>query len=246
MNNTIKKKYDDNFKVRRYVTDFYEYLSPMGIIGFMEVLATDHAKALNCYDSLEQGYYWILRSSKYEMLRMPKNDEIVHVITWPSGLDRLKSLRRFEFYVGDELVGKAYQYWLSVSYQKNKPVISDHYKKIIDNLDLKEEDYFKLKKVTSQKDLKHNYTKLVLPRDIDTHQHMNNVRYIDVIYNAIDIELLKKYQIIKLQIDYIKEAKVQAEMKVYTKQIDHIIYVEGRINDSCSFRAKLELKPLLN
>lgn len=244
MDNTCKKKYTDEFQIRRYFVDMNEYISPMGIFGFMEVLATDHAEVLNCNGSPKEGYFWILRSSKYKMNRMPINDEIVKVYTWPCGIVGLKSLRRFEFFVGNELIGKGYQYWVSITYDSKKPFISERYTNVLDDLDLDESDMFKLKKIRNPEGLMLNYKKTVLPKDIDSNQHMNNVRYIDVVYNSIPFELLKKYQIVEFHIDYLRECKVYDEVEVFSKQTDNIFYVDGIKNNQSSFKANLKFKKI--
>lgn len=244
MDNTCKKKYTDEFKIRRYFVDLNEYISPMGLFGFMEVLATDHAKALNCNGSRKDGYFWILRSSKYNMERMPVNDEIVKVYTWPCGISGLKCLRRFEFYVGTDLIGKGYQYWVSINYKTKKPFVSNIYTDILEKLELNESDLFKLGKIRNPEGLTLSYMKTVMPRDIDANQHMNNVRYIDVVYNSIPMEILKKYHIVEFHIDYLRECKVYDEVEVLYKQTGDFLFIEGIKDHLASFKANLKLKTI--
>ena len=83
-----------------------------------------------------------------------------------------------------------------------------------------------------------------MPRDIDWNGHLNNVRYMDIIYNAVPIDILKDNLITELQIDYLKECKLNDSIDIYYHKEDESIYIKGDNEGKTAFSSKLRIKEI--
>jgi acyl-ACP thioesterase len=236
-------KYNEKFKIRTYDASFNRMASPVSILGYLEEVATNHAQkiGLGYHDSKTEGYYWILRSSKFELTRLPELNEELTVYTWPAGLKGLKALRRFSLHVGEEEIGSGYHCWLMMSISRKKPIIARNFTEIMNEMPISDEDRFKLNKIQMPIDLEFSYKKVVMPRDIDWNMHVNNVRYADIVYNALPIEVHKEAKILSFHIDYLKECKLNDEIDIFYKREGNTAFIEGKKDSVSMFKTILEL-----
>lgn len=237
-------KYKETYYIRTNDLGFNRKITPMAIQTYLEEAATKHALAVGCGydDSWSNGYFWVLRSIEYKIYRIPNEYQLVDVITYPVGLDRAKALRIYELYHNGELIGKAKGIWLMIDIKTRRPIVAEHYQTIIGKLDIPKDEMFKLPKIKMPKDMVFSYKKTIRQRDIDWNGHLNNVRYMDLIYNAIPYETLMEKSIKELQLDYLKESIYLSELKVYSKMVDQTIYIKGMIEEEVSFNAKIILE----
>ncbi len=232
-------KHIENFKVKTYHADYRRRISPNSVLGYMEEVATNHARKLgySYQASKEKGFFWILRSSKYEFKRVPMLDEIVTVSTWPAGIHGLKALRRFEFKVDQEIVGKGYHYWLMATLDKMKPFVHKGFADKMLELPITDEDFFRLNKVRIPEEMLYSYDRIIMANDLDWNNHVNNVKYASIVFNAIPKEILDKSDILSFHIDYLKECRHNDVLKIYYKVVEDEIYVEGRIDKTSMFKS---------
>ncbi|MBQ7096272.1 MAG: hypothetical protein IJN80_07505 [Clostridia bacterium] len=75
-------------------------LLPSSLLEAFQKMAGDHANLLGVgYDSLaKRGLLWIILQTRYEILRMPKPQEIIRIHTWPLPATRLGFERNYLIY----------------------------------------------------------------------------------------------------------------------------------------------------
>lgn len=234
-------KYKEYFKIRTYHSDFLRRATPSSILSYMQEVATNHAESLGLgyHESNSAGYFWVLRSAKYEFTRSPMLKDELEVQTWPSGVDGLRALRRFDFFIDNDKIGQGYNYWLMIDTKTLKPVLSNYYLQQISNLSISEEDFFKLPKVPIEKDMTFVYDTTMQNSDLDWNQHVNNVRYGEMIFNTIPMTLLLNKSIQSLHVDYLKECKHSDCISMFMKMFDHKIVIEGRMDTTPMFRSEV-------
>jgi len=244
MNQQKLQKYSEYFIVKTYDVDFLQRTSPSTILGYMQEVATNHAYSLGLgYEkSYEHNFIWILRSAKYEFRSIPRVNDSLEVFTWPVGVSGLKALRRFEFRAGGKSIGSGYHYWIMLDILKNKPVISDYFLDVIKDIPVYDSDIFKLKRITLPKEMTSCFNKIVMNRDIDQNRHVNNVKYGEIIFNAIPQQLIETHDIISFQIDYLKESKLKEQLEISTHYEQNTLFVLGKIKQVKVFQAELILK----
>ncbi len=234
----------ERFKITPFDACFDRKLSATALFGFLEEAATNHAKRLGfSYESsLGMGFFWMIRSAKYKLLRPIELDEVLTVKTWPGGIHGLKALRNFSLMVGNEIVGKGYHYWLMYDIKKQKPVVNPQFNDVMLSLPIKTSDFFRLDKVKLPEVMMYGYEKNVRIYDIDWNGHVNNVKYITMIYNTLSKALIDQYDILAFQIDYLQESKYQDKIQFHYQQEGKKVYVQGLCEGETRFKAALELE----
>lgn len=238
-----KYMYQSTYKIDLADLTFTKEVNPASVLKNMEVLAEEHSELLGTGldDALELGFFWILRSTKFVFYKSPILNDIISVKTWPAGIDGLRILRRYEYRIKDEIIGEAFNTWVTFDINTRKLIVSDYYKNIIKSMPIKEEDFFKLRKVTIPKDASFSYQKEVRNSDIDMNNHLNNVKYAEIIYNAIPHDILIDNHISEIQIDFMRESKLGDKINIFIKHQGNIIYINGKKEGHVSFRAKVIL-----
>ena len=232
-------KYSESFNIKTFDVDFNRQVKPSVILSYMQELATAHAEILGLgyKDSMDHGFFWVLGRLKYDMKRMPQLGEKVTLKTWPVGIDGITTLRRFDIFVGEELVGQAFNYWLMVSTDKGRPVKPDYFFEVTKDLPVYEEDRFTLKKRSLPKDMTESFARVMRNSDLDWNDHVNNVRYAGLVYDAIPHEILREKRVLSLQINYLKEIKVGDEVVVSTSHNGDEWSLAGHVNGKLMFSA---------
>lgn len=234
----------EQFKIKPYDASFDRSLSPTALFAFLEEVATNHAKKLGfSYESsLTLGFFWMLRSAKFVLKRPIELDEVLDIKTWPGGIQGLKALRNFSLCIGDEEVGRGYHYWLMYDISKQKPMVNQQFNDVMRSLPIESKDQFRLDKVKLPDVMMYAYEKNVRVYDIDWNGHVNNVKYITMIYNTLSKALIDKYHILGFQIDYLKESKYQDQIQLHYQLIEQTVYVKGTCDEDIRFTAKITLQ----
>ena len=236
-------KHREIFKIKTYDIDFKKGISLKAILGFLEETATCHGKEMgySYLESMKEGIYWVLRSAKIEFFKRPKFDDVIEIYTWPAGIQGVKVLRKFELFMNGVLIGRGYHYWIMLSIKKMKPIIYQKFSDSLIGLPSELKDNYRIKKIKRQTNLNYAYKKEVMLSDLDSNNHVNNVKYSDIIYNAIPTELLYTKEIIDFQIDYLKECKLGDKIGLFYKLIDDSIFIEGRKDDESMFKSIIKM-----
>ena len=237
-------EYKCKFKVTTFDIDFLRKITPKAILSYMEQTATEHANTLgfNYEESLNEGFYWVLRSTKYIFKKTPMINDELEIKTAIVGFSGLKTLRRFEFMINQEVIGYGYNYWLMVGINNKKPFINKKFLNIATSIISKDEQLFKLNRLRFNEKMTLAYKKRVMNNDIDMNYHVNNVKYAEIIFNALPINILQENTISSMHIDYLRECKLDDIIKIYYK-IDHEkVLVEGKLDEIEMFKSIIELK----
>lgn len=242
MKNTSISTYSETFVVKTYDIDIHNRLTPSALMGYMQEVATKHAERLQLgyRPSYDAGYIWVLRSAKFELDRLPILGEQLEVETWPAGIEGLKAKRRFTFRSGGEIIGQGYNDWLMLDLKRNRPIVSDYFLEKVKDLPVSKSDPFKLKRISIPESLKVVHLRPVYNTDLDQNLHVNNVRYVDMAYDALSPEWLKQSFIVGLQIEYLREAKLEDTLEIRLGQSSSDIYVDGLSREQPVFRCLMK------
>lgn len=237
-------KHKEKFPITTYHADQKRTVTPSAVLGFMQEVATNHAKLLGLgyRDSMKNGFIWVLRSTKYEFDKTPVLNDVLEIHTWPAGIEGLRELRRFDFYLDDVKIGQGYNYWLMMDISTMKPKMYPYFIEKTKELPITKDDYFRLPKIAIVKDLHFSHDKEVQNSDLDWNNHVNNVRYAEMVFNAIPIEWVLDKSIVNFQIDYLKECKIHDKISVFYNLENHNLYVEGKVDNQTMFRSKVVFK----
>jgi acyl-ACP thioesterase len=224
------------------------------ICNFLFDIASTHASHLHWgFDDMRKNnQYWVLSRFHVKMLKYPVMQEMIHLETWPKGIDRLFALRdyRINNSAGD-IICLATSAWLIVDAGTGKPLRISDFRELFD---FNPEKYSilevpeKLPPVTNPD---YQIPIRVSFSDLDINKHVNSGRYLEWIQDCYDEEFYVKKNIREFQVNFLSETRFG--QTVILSRMKHIHftdchYFEGikEKDKSASFRARILWDDLIN
>jgi acyl-ACP thioesterase len=238
--------------VRFGAIDKSDKLTLNAIFQFFQEAAISHAENLRVgrQDMARTGQAWILSRMSVLVKRRPEYCETITIRSWPRGGERLFAMRNFDIRdKNDTAVVAARSAWLIVDMEKRRPLRPQS---VMDNLPQNEgiesltpEDNGTAA-LAERENLQKAAERKALYTDIDYNGHVNNVRYIQWIEDALDPQLLEKAEKIRLDINYLNEILAGEVVDLLSAPIlgeNNAFAFEGRKKESgqAAFRAELRL-----
>jgi len=260
--NGIVNVWQETLPIRFGAIDQSDRLTLNAVFQFFQEAAISHAENLlvGREDMARTKQGWILSRMTVQINSRPKYREVVSVSSWPRGFEKLFAIRDYQIKDKDDIaVVSASSAWLIVDLERRRPLRPQA---VMDTLPSNEglealphgtlavpeagaiaglAERNNLQKVTEKKAL---YT------DIDYNGHVNNVRYIQWIEDAVDPLLLEKAEKMRFDINYLNEIRSCEVIEIFSAPIpvedsgaNHFFAFEGRKTDSgqAAFRAELRL-----
>jgi acyl-ACP thioesterase len=244
--------WQETFVVRFGVIDRSDRLTLDAVFQLFQEAAISHAENLGVgrEDMARSRQVWILSRMSVLIDRRPQYGETLTVRTWPRGGERLFALRDYDIRdASDAPVVRARSGWLVIDMEKRRPLRPQS---VMDTLPQNEgldalpsgaaglEERPGLQKTAGRKAA---YT------DIDYNGHVNNVRYIQWIEDALDPALLEQAGRMRLDINYLNETLPGEIIELWSAPIEDAgngsaisaFAFDGRKTGSSAFRAELRL-----
>lgn len=183
--------------------------TPVSILNFVEETAADHCAYIgkSVYDLQKNGIGWVLYAGCYVMNHYPLYRERIKIETWISMFRGFMGYREYRV-LSEE--GKFYGgfrgLWLYFDLQKRKPIPVD---KIFYELwPLRNEVAIDQEITPSKKDIENpdiikSFT--VRRYDIDSNNHVNNVRYMQWLMESIPDLFYEKAELKSIQGTFLRE-----------------------------------------
>lgn len=230
-------------KVNLRVNDFdcNDNILVSSILDLFQDVAGKHATKLGVgyNDLLKKNRVWMIVRTKIEIIKQPKQEEVVTIRTWPLPLNKIDANRCYEM-VNDkgEVLVKGISKWVNVDIDLRRVVRLDidygmgqfdNDYNLLDNFEKIKgiEEYDQIVKV------KPNYL------DLDHNGHVNNSKYINFALN--NIKELQDREIKNCQIEYIKEIQKKQEFDLYYKVDSDEVFVVGKVGPDTHFKLKFVL-----
>jgi acyl-ACP thioesterase len=246
--------WQETFPVRFGAIDRSDRLTLDAIFQFFQEAAICHAENLSVgrEDMLRTGQIWILSRMSVIVKRRPKYFENITVRSWPRGGEKLFAVRDYDIRDKDDVpVVSARSGWIVLDVEKRRPIRPQS---LMDNLPQNEgenalspedgaiaalEERSNLQKIAERKAL---YT------DLDFNGHVNNVRYIQWIEDALEPQFLENADSMRLDINYLNEILGGEDIDIMSVNIEdpacaEAFAFEGKKteNSQSAFRAELRL-----
>jgi medium-chain acyl-[acyl-carrier-protein] hydrolase len=206
------------FKVRSYEADYNNRLKISSVFNFMQIAAGLNANELKFgYDQLTpQGLFWVLSRVVLEWNGNIHFDEDVIIETWPSGVEKLFATRDFKILdSAGNIIGKAKTAWLVMDEKTARPVFLDKVSFPLPNFDIQPAIEKMPGKIAEPAEKLSLGSRCAVYADIDVNQHVNNAKYIEYVYDAIPESLRLHTGSIRLQINYLKELKINDTFEIF-------------------------------
>jgi len=246
--------WQETFPVRFGAIDRSDRLTLDAVFQFFQETAICHAENLGVgrEDMARTGQIWILSRMSVLVDRRPNYWETITVRSWPRGGEKLFAIRNYDIRDKDgKAAVSARSAWLILDIEKRRP-LRPH--SIMDNLPQNEgldalpADANGTAALVERGNLQLSAERKALYTDVDYNGHVNNVRYIQWIEDALDPQLLEKAGKMRFDINYLNEILSGETVEILSAQIDgenaaKVFAFEGRKKDSeqAAFRAELRL-----
>lgn len=200
--------------VKEYVIRYKEVndrqeATPVAILSLVEETAADHCAHIgrNVYELQKKGIGWVLYAGCFQMLQYPKYREKIKVVTWISMFRGFMGHREYRVLSeDDQFYGGFRGLWLYFDLKKRRPLpIEPMYfeKWPIRNVPAINFEIAPSKKRIENPDFLKSFT--VQRFDIDSNNHVNNVRYIQWLMESIPTDFYEKAKLEFIQGTFLRE-----------------------------------------
>ena len=204
------EKYTKEFIVPYYDCDKNCLLKTEALLAYMEDTSSFHSDALGVglNELRKNNYGWMLNRWRARFFKYPRVKDKIIIKTWTSGFDKFYAYREFEVYDGNnDIICQATTLWIFLDMERKKPKrVPKEFDGIYKLVDEKLMHDF----VDFRNDFNTNegIDFYVRKSDIDYNHHVNNVRYLNWMIEAIPNEVYDNYKLYELDIQYKKEIKL--------------------------------------
>ncbi|TJX14173.1 acyl-ACP thioesterase [Tissierella creatinini] len=202
-------KYRKKFIIPYYDGDKDGYIRPENLLAYLGETSNLHSDSigLGLKELKSSNYCWILNRWRARFFKHPRVRDEITIETWCSGIDKFYASREFAVYDKDEdIIFKGSTQWVFLDLNKGRPVrvpeeVGKPYGECKDKL---LEDFYDFRKdYEVEKGLEFH----VRRSDIDSNKHVNNVKYLNWILEAVPDDIVDKHRLYDLDIFYKKEVK---------------------------------------
>lgn len=182
--------------------------SVAAIIGYMLDVAGEDADrkgfGISALDSASTT--WVLSRLAVDIIAQPKQYEEIAVDTWVNEFNRLSSTRNFGIRRGDECVAKGVSQWCMLNMETRQVVdmslLKERYMQAMVDEPSPIPAPARLRPITPIG----SASRPVVYSDIDFNRHVNTLRYIDLIFDNVPLELIEQNNGLRIDINFIAEA----------------------------------------
>ena len=238
------EKYVKNYEIRSADCDQNGLLRLRTLFNLFQDLADDHANIMGVgyHFCKEHGIGWIGGAYHIRINQMPKWEDKVRLLTWPSASTAVTGIREFQMCSekGDILIDASSQ-WVLVDTQKFRPISVAKYIGSYELIPERSVDT-SFEKLPTLERIDYETDEIVRYDDIDLNNHVNNAVYPAWILDALPVEFLKQHVLKELKIQFKKSALLSDFIHIQTQiEGEHTFHVITNKDGSSEF-ARLEMK----
>ena len=217
-----------------------------GLLGLMEDVASLHSSKVGfgIYDMPKTNLTWLLLGWNLKVYSRPQIEEIVNVKTWSRKIEKYYAYRDFEIRNQEgELLAVATSKWILID-PKNRKVtkvedfIIDAYEPETEYHVFDDENIDKLR-IPDDYDSILEYE--LARRDIDLYNHMHNLYYLDLAYEALPEKVYEEDEFNNIRIVYKREIKPGSKIKCMYKEQNNKNVVVIRNKESNILHSIIEM-----
>ena len=234
--------------IEAHDADFTNRLRLDSLFIYLQDTAAAHADKLNLgYTSLiKHNFAWVLSWVYVEIADLPGFGEEIRIKTWPKKKYKLYSFRDFLVYnQKGEIIIKATSAWLPINLTSKRIIDTSSLPAPINYQETESALDYLPGKISEMNDREFLYTRQMRYTDIDLNQHVNNIKYIEMIMDSFTKEQHEKFTINNIRVNFVSESKYYDSIDVFRSsgETDNSYLIEGS-NKSTSktiFQAEVKL-----
>ena len=219
-------------------------LTNKAILGFFEDVGGYHSDitGYGLKDIEKTKLSWVLLHSKMKVLKRMKYGDTINVKTWSRGAVRACCYRDYEIYNSkNELCVIGTSKWTLIHLEKGLIRLTDELieKYQTENRVVFENFNFDKLKEPDESLLTFEYK--VQRRDIDINNHMHNLCYLDLAYEALPQEIYENVSFDNVEIMYKNGAFLGDNLKCFYSNVNNEYFVTIKSNDEKKLHAIIKM-----
>ena len=207
----MSQYFEKQFELRYLEMNFLGEATPTAILALLEETAADHCNSIeySLYNLLDQNIGWVLVGGYIQMERYPKYKEKITIRTWLSNYSTVRGIRENIIFDEDgRIIGRAKGLWVFFDILKRRPVPIFDAIKSRWSFNSQESIVVDVsKKIASIDQATYVDTFNVYKFDVDTNEHVNNIRYLNWVMDTIPKEVVEKNFLYSIDGRFIAEAQ---------------------------------------
>ena len=213
---------------------------PSFLWNIMQDAATVHAEALHI-GPLDLRIVWVLSRMKARLTRPLLPYERLRCETWCPGIKGASWYRSFSFFVDNKPVGDAQSMWVTLDPETRRIVRPSAFPEAEHYLHTSRGELFAPLPKLSCDNVRLHHVHEVRYSDLDVNNHVNNVRAVELISDALDLHRQPGF-VSELQVNY--TAETAESLSLLTGTADSARYIRGEADGKTRFEALATLSPL--
>ncbi|MFR5361265.1 MAG: acyl-[acyl-carrier-protein] thioesterase [Butyricicoccus sp.] len=208
---------------------------PSFLWNIMQDAATVHAEALHI-GPLDLRIVWVLSRMKARLTRPLLPYERLRCETWCPGIKGASWYRSFSFFVDNKPVGDAQSMWVTLDPETHRIVRPSAFPEAEQYLHTSRGELFAPLPKLSCDNVRLHHVHEVRYSDLDVNNHVNNVRAVELISDALDLYRQPGF-VSELQVNYTAETACGESLSLLTGTADSARYIRGEADGRTRFEA---------
>lgn len=198
-----------NYRIEPQDVDFTLRASAASIINYMlNVAGIDaHNKGFGVDMLQDQSFTWVLSRLAVEISCQPKQYDEVSIDTWVNEFNRLSSTRNFRMRLGSEVVASGVSQWCMLNMVTRQSVDMSLLKDVYERAMVDEASPIAPPARIRNVDVSASLSRPVVYSDIDFNRHVNTLRYIDMMFDVVPLELIESSCGMRVDLNFLAEAR---------------------------------------
>lgn len=228
------KKYTQEITIGAYHTNQYAQASVTSLFNIMLEAAWAHARVMEWgYDNLKgNNMFWVLSRVYFELEKYPLWQEKITLNTWSAGTDGMYAYR--EFVLENEqhevlLTGSTA--WLILNMETKRIFRLRDFRDTFPRLE-QQNVCRNPKRIKPQSQSKELQFYPVQFSELDVNKHFNSVKYLERVLDDFGIDFLDRFELIDIEVNYLKEGMAGDALAVDTSRIDDTHFQSTIVRES--------------
>jgi medium-chain acyl-[acyl-carrier-protein] hydrolase len=214
----------EDYKIRFYEVDRYKKVTIQTLCNYIQESAANHIFSLGVglpHLNAEKRT-WILSRLLIRIHKLPKHGDQIKLKTWQVGVKKLFALRDFSLVDRyDDRVADATSCWLVINIEKRIPERCDAYvDKMMPVAHMRAIDAMP-SKIPSFCGFEYISSTTVRKSDLDMNRHVNNVKYIEWLFEGLPDPVFQNLKMTLLEINYLNETNYGDTIEIHTRRFEN-------------------------
>lgn len=218
------KPFSKDYKINIYNVDSRHYCKFSTLVDYLWDVVIEQSDALG---ETKEGFVhndcvWVLLKYDINIYKYPKFKDTVSVSTEVTGYKKVYGYRHYTIKDSEgTLLGEADSIAILIDFNKRRPMKITPDQCEVYGLEKELENPPKLDDLTTLSDIEFSSSYTMSYSDIDSNNHVNNVKYMEMSLNNLPKEILNNYDISNIKVLFKKETSIGNTVSVSSQVINH-------------------------